>query len=175
MSVMAHLSDVIIPVLIFFIVGYGYVSRVKVYETFLKGAKDGLKIVVDIVPTLIGLMVAVGMLRASGFFDMLGGLLGPLTEKVGLPAQLMPLLVVKLFSSSAATGLVLDIFKTSGPDSYAGMLTSILMSCTETVFYTMSVYFLAAKVTKTRYTLTGALLATLAGTAASVVLAGWMG
>lgn len=174
MNAMAHLSDIIIPLLIFFIVGYGYVSRVKVYETFLKGAKDGLKIVVDIVPTLIGLMVAVGMLRASGFFDMLGGLLGPITEKVGLPAQLMPLLTVKMFSSSAATGLVLDIFKTAGPDSYAGMLTSILMSCTETVFYTMSVYFLAAKVTKTRYTLTGALLATLAGTVASVVLAGWM-
>ena len=173
MNAMAHLSDIIIPILIFFIVGYGFVSRVKVYETFLKGAKDGLKIVVDIVPTLIGLLVAVGMLRASGFFEMLGTLLGPAAAAVGLPAQLMPLLVVKLFSSSASTGLVLDIFRTSGPDSYAGMLTSILMSCTETVFYTMSVYFLAAKVTKTRFTLTGALLATLAGTAASVVLAGW--
>ncbi len=133
MNVLSHVSDIIIPILIFFIVGYGYVSRVKVYESFLKGAKSGLKIVVDIVPTLIGLMVAVGMLRASGFFDMLGRLLGPLTEKVGLPAQLMPLLIVKMFSSSAATGLVLDIFKTAGPDSYAGMLTSILMSCTESV------------------------------------------
>lgn len=168
------MSDIIIPMLIFFIVGYGMVSGVKVYESFLKGAKDGLKIVVDIVPTLIGLLVAVGMLRASGFFDMLGKLLGPATETVGLPAQLLPLLIVKMFSSSAATGLVLDIFKTSGPDSYAGLVTSILMSCTETVFYTMSVYFLAAKVTKTRYTLTGALLATLAGTVASVVLAGMM-
>lgn len=133
MNALAHLSDIVIPILIFFIVGYGYVSKVKVYETFLKGAKDGLKIVVDIVPTLIGLLVAVGMLRASGFFDMLGTLLGPLTAAVGLPAQLMPLLVVKLFSSSAATGLVLDIFRTSGPDSYAGMLTSILMSCTDTM------------------------------------------
>ena len=174
MRVLAHMSDIIIPILIFFIVGYGMVSGVKVYESFLKGAKDGLKIVVDIVPTLIGLLVAVGMLRASGFFDMLGKLLGPVTETVGLPAQLLPLLIVKMFSSSAATGLVLDIFKTSGPDSYAGLVTSILMSCTETVFYTMSVYFLAAKVTKTRYTLTGALLATLAGTVASVVLAGMM-
>lgn len=170
MNALAHISDIIIPILIFFIVGYGYVSKVKVYECFLDGAKDGLKIVLDIVPTLIGLLVAVGMLRASGFFDLLGKLLGPMTEKVGLPAQLMPLLIVKLFSSSAATGLVLDIFKTSGPDSYAGMLTSILMSCTETVFYTMSAYFLAAKVTKTRYTLMGALLSTLAGTIASVVL-----
>ena len=170
MNALAHISDILIPILIFFIVGYGYVSKVKVYESFLDGAKDGLKIVVDIVPTLVGLMMAVGMLRASGFFDLLGKLLVPITEKVGLPAQLMPLLVVKLFSASAATGLVLDIFKNSGPDSYAGTLTSILMSCTETVFYTMSVYFLAAKVTKTRYTLAGALLATLAGTVASVVL-----
>ncbi|MCI9141653.1 MAG: spore maturation protein [Lachnospiraceae bacterium] len=133
MNALAHLSDIVIPILIFFIVGYGFVSKVKVYETFLKGAKDGLKIVVDIVPTLIGLLVAVGMLRASGFFEMLGGLLGPAAAAVGLPAQLMPLLVVKLFSSSAATGLVLDIFRTSGPDSYAGMLTSILMSCTDTM------------------------------------------
>lgn len=174
MNALSHLSDIIIPLLIFFIVGYGYVSRVKVYECFLKGAKEGLKIVADIVPTLIGLLVAVGMLRASGFFELLEKVLAPLTEHVGLPAQLLPLLIVKLFSSSAATGLVLDIFKSAGPDSYAGMLTSILMSCTETVFYTMSVYFLAARVTKTRYTLAGALLATLAGTVASVVLAGMM-
>ncbi len=173
-KVLAHMSDIIIPILIFFIVGYGVVSGVKVYESFLKGAKEGLKIVVDIVPTLIGLLVAVGMLRASGFFDLLEKVLAPVTEKAGLPAQLLPLLVVKMFSSSAATGLVLDIFKTSGPDSYAGLVTSILMSCTETIFYTMSVYFLAAKVTRTRHTLTGALLATLAGTAASVVLAGRM-
>lgn len=174
MNVFIHLSEIIIPLIIFFVVGYGLASKVKVYESFLNGAKDGLKIVVDIVPTLIGLLVAVGVLRASGFFELLGTLLSPITEKAGLPAQLVPLLVVKLFSSSAATGLVLDIFKTNGPDSYTGLVTSILMSCTETVFYTMSVYFLAAKVTKTRYTLPGALLATLAGTVASVVLAGMM-
>lgn len=174
MNIFLHLSDVIIPLVIFFVVGYGIASKVKVYESFLTGAKDGLKIVVDIVPTLIGLMTAVGILRASGFFELLGSLLAPATERIGLPSQLIPLLIVKMFSSSAATGLVLDIFKTYGPDSYAGLLTSILMSCTETVFYTMSVYFLAAKVTKTRYTLPGALLATLAGTIASIILAGQM-
>ncbi len=174
MNVFIHLSDIIIPLVIFFVTGYGIAAGVIVYESFLNGARDGLKIVADIVPTLIGLLVAVGVLRASGFFDLLGTLLAPVTQKAGLPAQLIPLLVVKLFSSSAATGLVLDIFKTDGPDSYAGLVTSILMSCTETVFYTMSVYFLAAKVTKTRYTLPGALLATLAGTVASVVLAGML-
>lgn len=174
MQVLTHLSDIIIPALIFFIVGYGMVSGIKVYETFLKGAKDGLRVVVDIMPTLIGLMIAVGVLRASGFFEVLGQFVGPVTEAVGLPAQMLPLMIIKLFSSSAATGLVLDIFKTSGPDSYAGMVTSILMSCTETVFYTMSVYFLAAKVTKTRYTLTGALISNLASIIASIFLAGRM-
>ncbi|MCM1185661.1 MAG: spore maturation protein [Lachnoclostridium sp.] len=174
MQVLTHVSDIIIPAVIFFVVGYGLVSRIKVYEVFLKGAKDGLRIVVDIIPTLVGLMMAVGVLRASGFFELLGTVLSPLAEAVKLPAQLIPLLIVKMFSSSAATGLVLDIFKNNGPDSYAGMITSILMSCTETIFYTMSVYFLAAKVTKTRYTLAGALLATLAGTIASVALAAGM-
>ncbi len=174
MTFLTHMSDVVIPLLIFFLVGYGIVSGVKVYELFLKGAGEGLRIVVDIMPTLIGLMVAVGVLRASGFFELLGTILAPMTEMLQLPSQLIPLLIVKMFSSSAATGLVLDIFKTAGPDSYAGMVTSILMSCTETIFYTMSVYFLAAKVTKTRYTLKGALLSTLAGSVASVVLAGWV-
>ena len=174
MNVLTHISDIIIPVVIFYMVGYGLVSKVKVYEAFLKGAKDGLKVVVDIMPTLIGLMVAVGVLRASGFLAFLGGLLSPAAELFGLPGELIPLLIVKLFSSSAATGLVLDIFKTDGPDSYAGMVTSILMSCTETLFYTMSVYYMAARVTKTRYTMAGALWATLAGTVMSVVLAGGM-
>ncbi|MCD7835814.1 MAG: spore maturation protein [Lachnospiraceae bacterium] len=172
MQMLTHVSDILIPLIIFFVIGYGLASGVRVYETFLRGAKEGLRTVIDIMPTLIGLMVAVGILRASGFFELIGELLEPVAGAVGLPSQLIPLIVVKMFSSSAATGLVLDIFKNNGPDSYAGMITSILMSCTETIFYTMSVYFLAAKVTKTRYTLAGALLATLAGTAASIILAG---
>ena len=142
------------------------------YEDFLKGAKDGFRTVIQIMPTLVGLMVAVGVLRASGFLNAVGKLFGGLTDKIGFPSDLVPLVFVKMFSSSAATGLVLDIFKTYGPDSYIGMITSIMMSCTETIFYTMSVYFLAAKVTKTRHTLPGALLATIAGIAASVILAG---
>lgn len=174
MAILSHLSDVVIPLLIFFVIGYGFVSGIRVYESFLKGAREGLKIVVEIVPTLVGLMISVGILRASGIFDLLGNILEPITGLMGMPPQIVPLLVIKLFSSSAATGLVLDIFKNYGPDSHAGLVASILMSCTETVFYTMSVYFLAAKVTKTRYTLPGALLATLAGTIASLVLAAWM-
>ena len=144
------------------------------YEDFIKGAKDGFHTVAAIMPTLIGLMMAVGILRSSGFLEFFGGLLGQLTDPLGLPAPVVPVIIVKLFSSSAATGLVLDIFKNYGTDSRVGLMTSILMSCTETCFYTMSVYYMAAKVTKTRYTLAGALLATAAGVVMSVVMTGLM-
>lgn len=175
MSIFSNISNIIIPVVIFYIVGYGLVSKVKVYEEFITGAKSGLKTVIQILPTLVGLMIAVGVLRASGFMEFFGGLFGRFTENIGIPADVVPLVFIKMFSSSAATGLVLDIFKTHGPDSYIGLLTSILMSCTETIFYTMSVYFMAAKVTKTRFTLAGALVSMASGLAASVVLAGIMG
>ncbi len=174
MNILSNISNIIIPALIFYIVGYGLISKVKVYEEFINGAKSGLKTVVQIMPTLIGLMVAVGVLRASGFMQFFGGLFGSLTEQVGIPADVVPLLLIKMFSSSAATGLVLDIFKTHGPDSYTGMLTSVLMSCTETIFYTMSVYFLAAKVTKTRWTLAGALFSMAVSLIVSVIMAGIM-
>ena len=172
MRVLGEFSNIIIPAIIFYIVGYGIVSGVPVYEHFIKGAKDGLETVVKLVPTLVGLLMAVGVLRSSGFLNFLADLLQGVGEAVGIPQEVLPVILVKLVSNSAATGLVLDIFKTHGPDSYIGTLISIMMSSTETVFYTMSVYFLAAKVTKTRYTLAGALFATAAGIAASVVLAG---
>ena len=136
----------------------------------MKGAKDGLKVTVEIVPTLVGLMVAIGILRASGALTMLSDLIEPLIAKLMFPAQLVPLVIVKMFSSSAATSLLLDLFKEFGPDSYYGRLASIMMSCTETIFYTMSVYFLVAEVKKTRYTLAGALIATLAGVVGSTIV-----
>ncbi len=171
MNVLLNLSNIIIPALVFYIVGYGLVSKINVYEEFLTGAKEGVKIVVQIMPTLIGLMMAVGILRASGFLEFLGEVFKGPAELIGFPAELVPLTFVKMVSSSAATGLVLDIFKTYGPDSDTGRITSIMMSSTETIFYTMSVYFLAAKVTKTRWTLSGSLICTISGIVASVFLA----
>lgn len=173
-TVLSNISNIIIPIILFYIVAYGISNHCNVYEDFIKGAKDGFHTVIQIMPTLIGLMVAVGVLRASGFLEFVGGLFGDVAGRLGFSAELVPLMFVKMFSSSAATGLVLDIFKNHGPDSLIGLTTSIMMSCTETIFYTMSVYFLAAKVNKTRYTLKGTLLATLAGIAASIVLAGKM-
>ena len=172
MKVFLYLSDFIVPLMIFGIVCYGIIMKNPVYDTFVKGAKDGFLTVIKIMPTMVGLMVAVGVLRASGFLDFLAEMIGKVTQYIGFPGELVPLTIVKMFSSSAATGLLLDVYKEYGTDSYLGLVASISMSCTETIFYTMSVYFMTAKVTKTRYTLPGALLATFAGLAASVVLGG---
>ena len=171
MDFIVYISNFMIPLIIFYIVAIGISNKVPVYDEFVKGAKDGLKTVVGILPTLVGLMVAVGVLRASGFLDFLASLLSRPAGVLGLPAPLVPVTIVRMFSSSAATGLVLDIFKQYGTDSYIGMVASIMMSCTETIFYTMSVYFRTVKVKKTRYTLAGALVATISGIIASVILA----
>lgn len=163
-----------IPLLIFSIVGYGILCKKNVYDDFVRGAADGMKTVAGILPTLIGLMVGVGILRASGFLEFLGNILAQFTDYIYLPSQLVPVIIVRMFSSSAATGLVLDIFKEYGPDSRIGTITSIMMSCTETIFYTLSVYYMTANVRKTRWTLPGAFLTTLAGIIASLILAGFL-
>jgi spore maturation protein B len=148
----------------------GLLMKQNVFDDFISGAKDGFKVVIDILPTLIGLMVAIGILRASGVLNSIAGFLQPVTDKLHFPSEAVPLVIIKMFSSSAATSLLLDIFKEHGPDSYLGRLTSIIMSSTETIFYTLAVYFMAAGVKKTRYTLVGCLLATLTGVVASVVV-----
>jgi spore maturation protein B len=169
MNLIVYLSNCMIPLVIFYIVGFGVLMKRPVYDDFVEGAKEGAKTVVGIMPTLVGLMTAVGVLRASGFLDALSDALAPITERLGFPSQLLPVALIKLFSSSAATGLALDIFKQYGPDSSLGMMASLMLSCTETVFYTMSIYFLAVKVKKTRYTLPGALLTTVVGIVVSIV------
>lgn len=170
MSILLYLSDYMIPFVIFYIVGFGILMKVNVYDDFVEGAKDGIKVVVNIMPTLVGLMVAIGILRASGALDILSGILTPIVKWFHFPSELVPLVTIKMFSSSAATSLLLDIFKEYGTDSYLGRLASIIMSCTETIFYTMSVYFLTANVKKTRYTLLGALVTTLTGIIVSSII-----
>ena len=171
MHLLSYLSDFLIPMLIFYVVSCGLAAHLPVYDIFVKGASRGGKTVLKVLPTLVGLMVSVGMLRASGFLDLAAERLAVPAGWIHMPDQRVPLALVRLFSSSSSTSLVLDIYKSYGTDSVTGMTASIMMGCTETVFYTMSVYFLTAKVSKTRWTLAGALFATAAGIAASVVLA----
>ena len=171
-----YLSNIIIPMVIFGVVILGLSTKIDMFAAFTKGAKEGFKVTYEILPTLIGLLLAVGILRTSGILDIIGDLLSKPLSVIGFPAQLVPLSLVKMFSSSAATGLLLDVFKKFGTDLEEGMLASILMSCSETIFYTISVYFLATSTEKnkpfekTGWTLPGALFCTLAGMIASVII-----
>ena len=174
LQILVYISNWIVPFIVLSIVIYGLLANINVYETFIRGAKSGFLTVIRIMPTLIGLMAAVGILRASGFLDFLSEVIGRFSSYIGFPGELVPLTVVKMFSSSAATGLLLDIYKEFGTDSRLGLIASISLCCTETIFYTMSVYFMTAGIKHSRYTLAGALLSTFAGLAASVVLAGMM-
>lgn len=170
MKVILYLSNMMIPFVVFYIVGIGIIQKNKVYDDFIEGAKDSLKTVAGVMPTMVGLMIGVGVLSSSGFLNFFTKQIAKMTLKIGLPPAVVPAMIVRMFSSSAATGLVLDVFKQFGTDSYEGLLSSIMMSSTETIFYTMSVYFMTARVTKTRWTLAGALISTLAGIIASVIM-----
>lgn len=144
--------------------------KIPVFQEFIKGAKDGFKTVLDILPTIIGLMIAVGVLRASMSLDLLASIVRPITNLFKFPSELVPLVFVKTLSSSAANGLLIDVFKEYGPDSFLGRLSSVILSSTETIFYTMSIYFVTVEVKKTRYTLVGALFATVVGVVLSTIL-----
>ncbi|MBR4138849.1 MAG: spore maturation protein, partial [Lachnospiraceae bacterium] len=116
------------------------VKKKEVYEDFIKGAKDGLFLVGKIMPTMIAILVAVNVLRASGFLEFLSEMFGTVAEWIRFPEELLPLSVMKIFSSSGATGMLLDLYKTYGVDSYIGKVGSLILSSTETIFYTMSLY-----------------------------------
>lgn len=176
MNLITFLSNLIIPIIIFYIIGYGIMTKTDIFDAFVKGAADGMHVVLEILPTLIGLMVAIGLMRESGFLNVLADFTAPFVRCFDFPAQVVPLTLIKMVSSSAATGLLTDIFKEFGTDSREGYLASLLMCCSETIFYTISVYFLATKdkkhsaVTGVRWLLAGALLCTFVGIVASVFL-----
>ena len=173
MKILSYLSEFLIPILIFYIVVMGVCAKRNVYEDFMKGAKEGLEMVVKIMPTMIALMVAVNVLRASGFLTFVAELLKPLAEKIQFPAPLVPLAMIKTFSGSGATGLLLDVFKEYGADSQIGKMGALMLSSTETIFYTMSLYFVTIGIKKSRYTLAGCFVSTLAGIIASVCMASY--
>ena len=174
MHLLSYFSEFMIPILIFYIVAMGVCAKRNVYEDFMNGAKEGLGMVVKIMPTMIALMVAVNVLRASGFLTFVAELIKPLAEKIHFPAPLVPLAIIQTFSGSGATGLLLDLFKEYGTDSAIGKIGALMLSSTETIFYTMSLYFVTAGIKKSRYTLAGCLVATFSGIIASAFLVQYM-
>lgn len=174
MRLIGIVSDYLIPAVFLWIIVYGLVKKVKVMESFVIGVNEGFRVVLNILPTFLGLIVAVGALRASGTLDLLAQLLKPVSQWIRMPQPLLPVALTKVVSSSAATGLILDILKIFGPDSLEGRMAGIMVGSTETILYTMSVYFMAIQVKKTRYTLPGALIANAAGILASIWLTYWI-
>jgi len=163
------ISLLTIPLMIVGIVGFGLIRRINVYESFIEGAKSGLESTIQIVAPLVGLLVAISMLRGSGVLDIVSKVLAPVTNYLGVPPDVLPLAFLRPVSGSGSIAIVNDIFKNCGPDSIAGKIASVMMGSTETTFYTIAVYFGAVGIKNVRHTVKSALVADFVGMAMSVV------
>jgi spore maturation protein B len=169
-AVLDALSVWAIPVLVAGIPLLALARGVKVYPAFVEGAKGGFETAIRIVPPLVAIFVALGMLRASGAMDAAARALAPVTGALGIPASVLPLVLVRPLSGGAALGVVGDVLRSEGPESYAGRLVSVMAGSTETTFYVLAVYMGAAGVSRYRHALPAALAADLAGFAAAIVV-----
>ena len=160
---MELLTVMLVPLVIASVALYGMFRRVDVYSALVAGAGDGLGVLLRIFPALVGLLTAVYMLRASGALALAAQMLSPLMDKVGIPAELLSLMLVRPISGSAALGVGAELIDTYGPDSYLGRVAAVMLGSTETTFYTIAVYFGAAGITRTRYAIPAALCADLTG------------
>ena len=155
--------QMVVPFTIAAVALWGMVKRVDVYDALVQGAGEGLGVLVKIIPAMVALMTAVYMLRASGALELLAGALAPLLDRLGLPSELLPLMLVRPISGSAALGVGAELISTYGPDSPLGRTAAVMLGSTETTFYTIAVYFGAVGITKTRYAVPAALCADLTG------------
>lgn len=161
------LTQLTVPLILCGVALYACGRRVDVYAALVRGAATGLDTLVGIAPSLVTLLTVVYMLRASGAVELAAGLMGPAMERAGLPAQLLPLMLVRPISGSAALGVGAELMNTWGPDSYVGRVAAVMLGSTETTFYTIAVYFGAVGVGRTRYTIPAALCADAVGFLAS--------
>lgn len=157
-----------IPFIVLAIPLYGMFKKVKVYEAFTEGAKEWFHTAVNIIPFLVGILVAIGAFRASGGMDILTNLLSPITEAFGMPGEVVPMALMKPLSGGGASGLMNDLFTTYGPDSLIGRMASIMAGSTETTFYVLAVYFGAIGIKKTRHAVPAGLIADVVGIVTAV-------
>jgi len=157
-----------IPVFLLFIPLYGALRGVKVYESFVEGAKEGFQVGVRIIPYLVAILVAVGMLRAAGAIDILSRWLDPLLRGVGFPAEILPLAIMRPLSGSGSLGVVTELVKTHGPDSFVARLAATAYGSTETTFYVLAVYFGAVGIKKARHAVLVGLFADMVSLVAAV-------
>lgn len=157
------MSDLLIPLILAATALYAASRRVDVYSALAEGARDGLGILLRIFPNLVALLTAVAMLRASGAFDLLAQALAPVLGVLGIPAETLPLMLVRPFSGSGALGVGAELIQTYGADSTIGRTAAVMLGSTETTFYTVAVYFGAVGVKRSRYAIPAALIADITG------------
>jgi len=165
------ISDFAIPFILLAIPAYAFSKRVKVYEVFTDGAKEGFQTAVRIIPYLVAMLVAIGVFRASGAMDILSSLLSPVTNLIGMPSETLPMAFMRPLSGGGATGVMTDLITTHGPDSLIGRISSVMMGSTETTFYVLAVYFGAVSIKKTRHALPVGLIADAVGILTAVIIA----
>lgn len=162
-NILDTISLYAIPFILVSIPLYGMIKKVNVYEAFTEGAKEGFLTAVNIIPFLVGILVAIGAFRASGGMDILTNLLSPITEFFGMPGEVVPLALMKPLSGGGASGLMNDLFATYGPDSLIGKMASVMSGSTETTLYVLAVYFGAVGIKKTRHAVPAGLIADVVG------------
>ncbi|WHY80161.1 spore maturation protein [Neobacillus sp. WH10] len=170
MELISYISLTFIPLLIGFILLYGTFKRVPTYESFVEGGKEGIKIAVSIIPFLVGMLVAISIFRASGALDALMNWIRPLMKTMGVPAEIVPLLIIRPISGTAALGMTSDLIAVNGPDSFIGRLASVLQGSTDTTFYVLTVYFGAVGIKKMGDALKVGLLADVVGIIVSIII-----
>lgn len=170
-GLMNTISLWILPAILLIILTVGLVKKVPLYEAFTEGAKDGFSVAVNIIPYLVAILVSISMLRASGVIDMCGSLLSGVLTKISVPVDVLPLMIVRSLSGSAALGVFSDIANNFGPDAYATKLAAVIVGSSETTFYVLAVYFGAVKIAKVRYALLTGLIADAIGIMVAIVVA----
>lgn len=164
------LSILAIPAILLFFLGYGYMKKVKVYEKFVEGAKEGFHVGVKIIPYLVAMLVAIAMFRASGAMDVLTNLVKPITNLIGMPSEVLPMALMRPLSGSGSLGVMSELMNNFGVDSLIGFISSTMFGSTETTFYVIAVYFGAVNIYKTRYAVPAGLLADAAGLITAVLI-----
>lgn len=169
-TIITMISILAIPGLIFLFIGYGAIKKVKVYEVFVEGAKEGFDVAVRIIPYLVAMLVAIGIFRAGGGMEILITMLTPVTDFIGMPAEALPMAIMRPLSGSGSLGIMAEILSVHGPDSFIGILVSTFFGSTETTFYVLAVYFGSVNIRNTRHALPAGLLADIAGILGAVFI-----
>jgi len=165
-----YLTKSIIPIIVLSIITYGMIKGKKVYEWFIEGAKEGLKVCLNIFPYLLAMLVAVNIFREANLLDIVNNLISPIAGLIDLPKEIIPLVLVKPLSGSGAIGVLTDILSNYGADTRIGLIASVIMGTTETIFYTVTVYYGAVQIKKIRHTVWVAILADITAIIASVFI-----